>query len=273
MEKLIRMKSILAVAAASVFTLTLSAQETTVYNSIPNPLPGNVQSEGLEADGLAELGDALSLTGPVGALHQVTVVLSSWACQNGTWYASNCVTKSGATFNQSVTLNIYSVGNADTLMPGVPLASITDTFSIPYRPSSIPGQCADSTAWYNSKDQQCYHGIAAPITFNLTNQHIVLPQKVIVTVSYNTTHYGPNPITESAACFKTSAGCPYDSLNISTDTNGVVLAGSPFLSNGIVVRNASGFGLFPVDSNSHPEIQITGNQNGVPGKQKSVLPR
>jgi hypothetical protein len=271
------MKSILAVAAASVFTLTLSAQETTVYNSIPNPLPGNVKSEGLEADGLAELGDALSLTGPVGALHQVTVVLSSWACQSGGVYAGNCASNPGATFNQSVTMNIYAVGDPGTLTPGTPLATLTDTFSIPYRPTAAtPAQCnGDVTAWYNSKDQKCYHGIAAPITFNFTNQHIALPQQVIVTVAYNTTHYGPHPIGESAACFKT--GCPYDSLNISTDTDSsdgnFVLVGGTLNTTGIVARNAGGFEIFPEASNLHPEIQISGNQNGVPGKQKSALPR
>ena len=42
----------------------------------------------------------------------------------------------------------------------------------------------------------------------------LLPNSVVFGVVYNTSHYGPSPIGESTACFTSSAGCPYDSLNI-----------------------------------------------------------
>ena len=278
------MKPIFAVAAVCALTLTLSAQETTLYNSIPKVLPGNVKSEGLEANAIAEFGDGVNLTGqPGSALHQVTIVLSSWACQNGGVYAGTCVTKPGAAFNQVVTMNIYSVVNSVPAAPGALLGSVTDTFSIPYRPTATPSLCGgDATQWYDSQDQLCHHGIAAPITFNFTNQHIALPNQVIVTVSYNTTHYGPHPIGQTAPCFSTSTGCPYDSLNVSADTSAGILIGTPIDTDGVFVNyNSPGdscsgtamTGVLALDDGCwqgyHPEIQISGNQNGVNGKGKS----
>ena len=41
-----------------------------------------------------------------------------------------------------------------------------------------------------------------------------LPDKAIISVAYNTTHYGYAPIGESAPCYGTSGGCGYDSLNV-----------------------------------------------------------
>jgi hypothetical protein len=284
------MKSILAVAAASVFTLTLSAQETTVYNTIPNPLPGNVLSEGFAANQINEFGDALSLQGPAGStLHQITIVLSSWACQSGTW-ATNCVTKPGATFKQSVTMNIYAMStNSSPAVAGQLLGTITDTFDIPYRPSATPNLCPSGPErWYNSNDKSCNRGIAVPITFNFTNQHVALPQPVIVTVSYNTTLYGPHPIGPSA-CSSTLAGCPYDSLNVSADISAGVFAGSPYDSNGVFVNYAlpnnscggkAATGILALDTppptqtqpgcwaGYHPEIQVTANESGAKKNDK-----
>jgi hypothetical protein len=79
---------------------TPPAPAGTVYNSIPNPLPGNVSSEGPEAYAFSEIGDGLALAGATGGkLNQVTVIMSSWACTNGNWTtsATPCVTKPGAT--------------------------------------------------------------------------------------------------------------------------------------------------------------------------------
>ena len=39
-------------------------------------------------------------------------------------------------------------------------------------------------------------------------------QHGLLRVTYDTTHYGSNPIGEGAACFSSSAGCFYDSLNV-----------------------------------------------------------
>ncbi|MFZ0685295.1 MAG: hypothetical protein WAM89_07095 [Terriglobales bacterium] len=231
------------------FAANTAEAQTIAYNSIPSAAtaPDNVASEGPEAYAFVQLGDGLNLVlpPPHDRLTSVTVVMSSWACQNGNWYTpGTCVTTPGATYTMPITLNVYSVVSGTSLegnpapSPGTLLRSVTQPFTLPYRPSSDSINC-DGTAWYDAGKRICNHGVAVPITFNLSSSQLVLPSQIIVTVAYNTTHYGPNPVGEGAACFGTPAGCFYDSLNISTDDNGgnYKAAGSPLDVTGIFVEN------------------------------------
>jgi hypothetical protein len=233
-------KFLLISLAFCLCAVVAQAGDKVVYNSVPNPLPPNVASAGPEANAFSELGDAVQLTVNSGTLKEVTFVMSSWACQSGSWNGGNCVTKGDAKFKQPLTINVYSVNDGLPPTVGSRLGTITETFDVPYRPSSTPDLCPGNTAWYNKKDKTCYHGIAAAYKVNFDNQHIDLPTngKLIVTVSYNTTHYGPHPIGESAPCYTSSAGCPYDSLNISTDTTdgNYKFVGSPIDPSGIMVN-------------------------------------
>jgi hypothetical protein len=191
-----------------------------IFESIPSPLPGNVDSEGPEAYGFRELGDGIGF--PVntgGDLTKVTVIMSSWACTSGNWFTpGSCVTNpQSAKFSQPITMNIYQ---ADTSMPAQPkagalLGTLTQTFQIPYRPSSDIAHCPSGEQWFNTKDNQCYHGLAVPITFNFDHQNISLPSKIVVGIAFNTTDAGPSPLGPQS-CSTTTQGCPYDSLNIST---------------------------------------------------------
>jgi hypothetical protein len=221
------------VVAVTLLLSVATAQKikpVTIYNTVPSSLPGNVASEGPEAYAFAELGDGIGFFASTGTIGKITVVMSSWACQSGTWQ-SGCVTGKNAAFNQDITFNLYAVtGNIDTgYTVGERLSSITQTYAIPYRPSATPASCSDPSEWYNKKDKGCYHGIAVPITVDFSSLAIPLPAngQLVITVAYNTTHYGPLPIGEGAACFTTQAGCPYDSLNISTDTTDGVYPTNP----------------------------------------------
>ena len=256
-----------------------------IYSSIPKPLPGNVGSEGPEAYAFSELGDGVVFTGGAGGtFDHVTVVLSSWGCTSGHWYSGDCVTDpKNAQFSQAITLNIYAVVPGAPPSPGALLATTTQTFQIPYRPS-VDASCGpDSatnpsfpTAWFDPKDKTCYHGIASPITFDLSHMNIAVPGEVIVTLVFNSTHYGPSPVGESAPCFHSSAGCPYDSLNISTDSGGendpptnVAFIGSFLVPDSIFVNytlpnntcsQAGPVGILTIDQGCwtgfHPEIEI-----------------
>lgn len=210
------------------------------YNSIPKPLPANVPSEGPEAYAFRELGDGLQLspTEAGGTLVQVKVIMSSWACQRGHWYDGTCRTDSGATFSQPLTLNLYSVGNNNTV--GSELGHFTQTFDIPYRPSGSDAKCAsDPTAWYSAKEKSCFHGLAVPVLFNVADAHLVVPDKLIVTISFNTTTAGPAPLGPQL-CNSASGGCPYDSLNIATfGVGGFDGDGSPLDFAGIFVNYIS----------------------------------
>jgi hypothetical protein len=212
-------------------------------------------------------------------LDKIKVVLSSWGCQSGNWYtAGTCVTAKGATFDQLITVEVYSVAPGMPPAPGALLGSVTENFTIPYRPSSDSVNC-DGTAWYDTKSKTCYHGLAFPINVDLSSFHIKLPSQIIVGVAFNSTHYGPHPIGQSAACYSTSAGCPYDSLNVSTDSNNGVyqVIGSVLSQDGIFFNyslpnnsctGAAPVGVFALDitpgcwTGYHPEIQVTAVKNG-----------
>lgn len=196
-----------AVAVASPAAFGDKGGGKTIYDSTVSPLPGNLPSVGAEAYSFTQFGDEVTFAGTNRALRTVTVTLSSWGCQSGFWFAGNCVTSKGATFSVPITFNIYSPGNTAT-----PIATKTQTFDVPYRPSTDNGNCT-AGRWFDKK-QGCFNGIAANISFDFTSQNVVLPDTVVYGIAYNTSHYGPSPIGESPACFTSSGGCPYDSLNI-----------------------------------------------------------
>jgi hypothetical protein len=208
--------------AALAFTATASAAPPDphhppglIYDSSVRPLPGNLPSVGAEAYSFSELGDQVTFAGTDRLLKSVTVTLSSWGCQNGPWYSADCVTAHHATFSQPITFNIYSpaTSGSDVPVAGTLLASVRQTFNVPYRPSSDPNHCT-SGEWFDGKKQSCFNGLATNITFDFSAQHLTLPNTVVFGVAYNTSHYGPHPVGEAAACYTSSGGCPYDSLNI-----------------------------------------------------------
>src|SRR5688572_10651074 len=165
----------MAFLCVALFSATQTlAQGITVYNNIPSPLPGNLVSLGYEATSTSEFGDRIKFsTGTGGNLLTATVTMSSWGCESGTWFMENCVTTPGSTFSHPITLNIYNVGSGN--LPGALIGSVTQTFNIPYRPSSDP-DCADG-AWQDASGN-CWNGLATNITFDLSSLPNV-PNEVI----------------------------------------------------------------------------------------------
>jgi hypothetical protein len=212
------MKSFLALvaalaAAALVAFPAAAATSVVVYDNTPHPLPGNLPSWAFEATGASEFGDRVGLAaGAARTGATVTVVLSSWGCQAGYWYSGDCVTAPGAVFTHPITLNLYAVGVGNA--PGALLGTVTQTFAIPYRPSADPVNCTGANAgkWFDGTT--CFNGKATTITFSLAALNLTLPDELIVSVAYNTTHYGYAPIGAAAPCYSGPGGCPYDSLNV-----------------------------------------------------------
>jgi hypothetical protein len=227
-----------------------------IYNSIPSPLPGNLASVGGEAYAFNEFGNAVTFSpGSPRDLSTVVVTMSSWGCFTGHWNSGDCATPRGATFSEPITLNIYQP-STDALNPGALIATVTKSFSIPYRPSASTN-CTGGT-WYNKSDSTCYNGLATNITFDFSS-HITLPDGVVYGIAYNTTHYGYAPIGEAATCYTSSGGCGYDSLNIalSQDPTDVSVGSDP--NPGTVFQNSplgseycdgglAGTGRFRLDS-------------------------
>ncbi len=206
-------------AAAGVVGLLLvgpaaMASQSVVYNNIPSPKPGNVPSVGFEATGTSEFGGQVSFA--AGGRHHphLSVVMSSWACQTGTWSSHDCGSAPGATFSEPLTFKVYAV-NADN-EPGALLGAVTRTFQMPYRPSANFTKCSGSDAgkWYKASTGACYNGKSFIVKVRLGS--LELPDNAIVAVAFNTTHYGYNPFGEHTDCYGTDGGCGYDSLNVGT---------------------------------------------------------
>ena len=228
------LRSLVAGLATAGFLITgassASAAPEEAYDNIPSPQPGNVSSVGYEATSTSEFGGQIGLEGTTRDGLELTVLMSSWGCESGTWHQRNCSTTPGATFTHDITANIYEVGANNE--PGALVASITQTFEIPYRPSAST-QCGDGR-WHDGTS--CYNGFATPITFDASD--VSWPDKVIVTLAYNTTHHGYQPIGEGAACYGQDGGCGYDALNVGIDNPGNTSrsTGTQPASHGVLLR-------------------------------------
>ncbi len=80
------------------------------------------------------------------AVGQVTVTMSSQACETGG--GVTCVTTPGATFPETFTLNLYNVDPGPTV--GSLITTLTQTVNIPFRPSADPINCTGGDAGIGS---------------------------------------------------------------------------------------------------------------------------
>jgi hypothetical protein len=89
-----------AFAAAALFAVTASAASAVevIYSDLPAVKPGNVVSQGFEATQTSSLGGQVEFGATARKNPTVTVIMSSWACQSGTWYGKNCVSEMSAIF-------------------------------------------------------------------------------------------------------------------------------------------------------------------------------
>jgi hypothetical protein len=201
--------AVLALAVLAIGVTTASASQTVIYNNLPARLPANVVSQPFEAAQMGQFGGQVEFAGASATNTKVTVVMSSWACEQGNWTEAGCHTTRGAKFEWPITLHIYTVGTANAV--GTQVAGLTKTFKMPYRPSASPRCTGSSTGGYFAGGS-CWHGKAFKIVFALRG--VTLPRPAILSVSYNTSGYGAEPQGYSTACAQSSAGCFYDSLNV-----------------------------------------------------------
>ncbi len=198
---------------------------TVAYNAMPFDVVNCLNpSLGFEATATNEFGDEVGLAGTGRQLVSLNVLFASFACQAGHWDTGDCVSATGATFDHPITANIYAANDSTSPpSPGALLATVTVNQTIPYRPSADPVNCTGANAgqWFNPLAPgggACQNQISTVLTFTGWQFTAAwtgsLPDHVIWTVAFNTTHYGYSPIGESASCFGSAGGCPYDSLNV-----------------------------------------------------------
>jgi hypothetical protein len=207
--------AILAIAVSS-------ASAAKVYSNMPKPIPGNVVSLSYEATQTSEFGGQVSLAGTKRNAESVTVLMSSWGCQEGSWTNDTCKTVGGATFSIPITLNIRSVEPGGE--PGPVVGSVTQTFNIPFRPSANHNCTgAQKGEWMHAGT--CFNGKATKITFSLTG--VTLPTDSILSVAYNTTNYGAAPVGPAPCDAFSPSRCGYDSLNVGLSETGPSTGGNP----------------------------------------------
>lgn len=180
-------------------TVAITAETVVGFDSM-TPMPPNTPSLGFEAYSLTSLGDRFVLkAGAPRTLHSIVVTMSSWACQTGGWNTLDCVSAANATFTHPITLRIYDAS-------GNLLKTVTQTFTLPYRPSSDPTCVGGDAGKWKAANGTCYNGFASAIAFDLLSQNVVLPSDTFAfDLVYNTRTYGPSPLGVTG---------PYDSLNI-----------------------------------------------------------
>ena len=249
-----------------------------IYNSIVVNNKGKtssaIASEGFECCSTKEFGDGLVFTKAGSHLTRISVVLSSWGCESGFWNTDNCLTTPGSNFKEPITVNVYSVTTSPSgaPAPGQLIATKTNDFFIPYRPSANDQQCfgSDLGKFYSAVDKKCDNGLAVRINFPFNRANVVLPQQAIVTVAYNTSDAGYYPYGQGTQCFTGPGGCGYDSLNVSAWGNGAFI-GSNVDPNGVFVnfgdsafycnQTGNGSGMLQLDTpcwaGYHPEIEVS----------------
>ena len=215
MKRLIMFAALALAALTVVGSAAAGSGANVIYNSlVPNGPPSNLPSVGFEATSTSEFGAAVTFAGSARNLNSVTVGMSSFACVTGSWDGTGgaCSTPTGATFSQPITLNIYNPSTDDGVTPGTLRASVTQTFAIPYRPSTS-SKCASDPdrpyGWYSPGLKKCFNGMTDNVTFNLSG--VTLPNSIVYGIAFNTSHYGATP---------TGVSGPYDSLNVALSTDG-----------------------------------------------------
>jgi hypothetical protein len=170
--------ALLAVAALAAIGAGTAGAEV-VYNNVPSPLPGNFASIGLAATSSSEFGGEIELAGTARSKPSITVVMSSWACQTGSWNEGNCATpKPMKGFKVPVTVRVYAAGELEE----GPIAEVTKNAKMLYRPSESPSMC-EPGRWYDATSATCFHGLAFPISVKLGKLK-KMPKRTVVTVAY-----------------------------------------------------------------------------------------
>ena len=174
-----------------------------VYDAIGPTVPSNVPSVSFAAESINEFGDLVTLAPGPRELTTVSVLMSSQACEAGS--GATCDTTEDATFDHPLTITLYNVaGTPAAPTVGSVIATLTDTFTIPFRPSADPTNCTGPNAgrWFDGTT--CLTGIAVVVDFAFP-AGIILPDTLIWGIAYNTATTGRAPIGTPG---------PYDSLNV-----------------------------------------------------------
>jgi len=163
-----------------------------VYNNF-NTVPAKVNEKPNEDTYSAApfefpFGGMVEFTHRPGTIKSLTAQVDSFTCEHGTYIYENCYTgRPTKKFSYQLTARIYEVGAGDEL--GNPVASSTETFKIPFRPST--NTSCPLTGEGKGFGPNCdVGGYLATIKFKKFTPAAVLPEKAIIMI---TTTEADNP--------------------------------------------------------------------------------
>lgn len=228
----------LALLCLSLAVPTFAQSGTIVFNNVPSPTPGNVVSQGFQCCATAEIGDLIRLEADTPRrAGYATVLMSSWALR------STYPTMSAVGYEHPITLAIYP--DAAAALAHTPSATITQVFTIPWRPEADP--TCTGTAW-RFDATTCFNGLAFKITFDLRGLNLTLPDEIIYGVAFNTNTWGYAPLHAAGPYESLNVGLTGESPSVGVDINSDVVfwntSHGPFYSDGGI----GGTGTFRPDS-------------------------
>ena len=209
----------------------------TVFRNVPNTLAYSYTSIGFSAQQTWGLGDYVQVAGTARNLESVDVVMVTWA-KAAKYPVEAAADASG--WRHPVTLRIYDMNASGVL--GYK-GEVTQEIFVPWRPLTLPNGSAYPFSGY---------AFAAHFDFP---SGLVLPERPVIMVAYNTQNAGFEPIGSPG---------PYDELNVAL--GGSPTIGSDMNSAGLLwVRNATTWTYPAVDVPGSPMFTVKTNRIPEPG--------
>jgi hypothetical protein len=187
--------TMIAIAGLAIPAATASAApKRVVYNNL-NTVPVTVNGLPDEDTYSAApfefpFGGMVEFTKRPGVLKSLTTDVDSFTCEHGQYNLENCFTaKSNKKFHYELTAKIYEVGVHNE--PVGPIATSTQTFKIPYRPTT--NVSCPATGEGKGFGSNCdVGGFLSQITFKHFSS-VVLPEKAIILIT-DTVSDSPNDV-------------------------------------------------------------------------------
>lgn len=180
---------------------------STMYGTIPEPLPPSLASLNYEASLTGEFGNMIQFaTGTPRRLGSIRIGMVTWAYFSK--YNPGSIQQKNTGWRHPITLNIYKANSDYTV--GALLGSLSYWIDIPWRPEPVP--TCTGARWFSDVDQLCHSGMAFDVGLDFAPLAMVLPERVIFGIAYDTQHAG-NPIGTIG---------PYNDLNVGVSNTNVL---------------------------------------------------
>lgn len=171
-----------------------AGDDVALYDTTFDPKPPSTPSLAFETQQIHEYGSVVVLDGSLRELDRVEIGFVSWACEQGYYHlsANPCVTTPGTGFNHPITANLYEEGVGGAV--GNLIATVTKNVFVPYRPSATPDDCSIQGDYLDEVLGECFPGLLFVEAFDFSALDVTLPDRLIVTATFNTSTTGNTPI-------------------------------------------------------------------------------